>query len=69
MALKRILKESYRLGTAGMVCLILLGTNGFSQNSVTLNVDGANAVVAQEMFGLLMEVTLGRQWKDNGSIL
>jgi alpha-N-arabinofuranosidase len=39
--------------------------NGFGQNTVTFNVDGATAVVAHEVFGLLME-RLGRQWTNNG---
>jgi alpha-N-arabinofuranosidase len=39
----------------------VIALNGFSQNSVTLNVGEAKSVVAQEVFGLLME-RLGRQW-------
>jgi alpha-N-arabinofuranosidase len=45
----------------------LLMMNGFSQSTVTFNVDGATAVVANEIFGLLME-RLGRQWGGQGGI-
>ncbi|MBN1759454.1 MAG: hypothetical protein JW863_14090 [Chitinispirillaceae bacterium] len=68
MDLKGILKNRGKFGAAGMLCFTLLGTNGYGQNSVTFNVGEPIAVVEQEVFGLLMEVTLGRQWKGNGSI-
>jgi alpha-N-arabinofuranosidase len=45
----------------------VIALNGFSQNTVTLNVGEAKSVVAQEVFGLLME-RLGRQWGGQGGI-
>ena len=68
MGLKGILENSGRIVAAGMLCFALLTTDGYSQSSVTYNVGEPIAVVEQEVFGLLMEVTLGRQWKGNGSI-
>jgi alpha-L-arabinofuranosidase len=41
--------------------------NGFGENAVTFDVTKAEAVVAHEVFGLLME-RLGRQWGGQGSI-
>jgi alpha-L-arabinofuranosidase len=46
--------------------IALLILNGFSQSTVTFNLDGATAVVSQEIFGLLME-RLGRQWTGSGN--
>ncbi len=68
MYLRSVLKNSGIIIAAAMVCIVLLATEGYSQNAVTLNVNEATAVVEQEVFGLLMEVTLGRQWKGQGSI-
>jgi alpha-N-arabinofuranosidase len=50
-----------------MLCIAATAMNGFSQSSITFNVDGATAVVPQEIFGLLME-RLGRQWDGQGAI-
>lgn len=49
------------------LCLFIGGflVSGSGQSTMTFNVDGANAVVAHEVFGLLME-RLGRQWTNNG---
>jgi alpha-N-arabinofuranosidase len=41
--------------------------SGYSQSTVTINVDGATNVVPKTMFGSLME-RLGRQWSGQGSI-
>ncbi len=43
----------------------MIAFNGYSQSSATFNVGDAKSVVAQEVFGLLME-RLGRQWTNNG---
>ncbi|HEX2956420.1 MAG TPA: alpha-L-arabinofuranosidase C-terminal domain-containing protein, partial [Chitinispirillaceae bacterium] len=43
----------------------VMAINGFSQSSVTFNVDGASTVVPPSIYGVLMEI-LGRQFKNNG---
>lgn len=52
-------------GVVIFLCMALFTVNGFSQNTVTFNVDGATTVIPKEVFGLLME-RLGRQWTSNG---
>lgn len=47
------------------LCIALFAINGFSQSTVTFNLDGATATINKEIFGLLME-RLGRQWTNNG---
>ena len=50
-----------------MFFITVLVMNGYSQSTVTFNVDGATTEVAQEIFGLLME-RLGKQWDGQGAI-
>jgi alpha-N-arabinofuranosidase len=63
MIFSQIKKVSLMLCVAGIV------VGGFSQSSVTFNVNGAADTVQKEMFGVLME-RLGRQWGNgtNGGI-
>jgi alpha-N-arabinofuranosidase len=49
-------KRRYIITLLGVIAL-----NGYSQNTVTFNVNDAKSVVAQEVFGVLME-RIGRQW-------
>jgi alpha-N-arabinofuranosidase len=48
-----------------VVFIAVIMVNGFGQSKITFDVDGANTVIANEIFGLLME-RLGRQWTNNG---
>jgi len=57
-------KKALQCITLGVV---LLSVSGYSQNTVTLNVDGAKDSIANEVFGILME-RLGRQWGGQGGI-
>ncbi|MBN1306689.1 MAG: T9SS type A sorting domain-containing protein [Chitinispirillaceae bacterium] len=50
-----------------MLFVALAAIRGYSQNSVTFNVDGAKTVINKEIFGVLME-RLGRQWDGQGAI-
>jgi len=52
-----------------MLCVAGIVVSGFSQSTVTFNVNGAADTVQKEMFGVLME-RLGRQWGNgtNGGI-
>ncbi len=47
--------------------IALVVMNGYSKSSVTFDVAGAETVIPQEIFGLLME-RLGRQWSGQGAI-
>ena len=58
-----VFRHSAKKYIIGFIAVIII--NGFGQSTVTFNVDGANAVIAHEVFGLLME-RLGRQWTNNG---
>lgn len=49
-------KRKYILTLLGVIVF-----NGYGQNTVTFNVNEAKSVVANEVFGVLMEI-LGRQW-------
>jgi alpha-N-arabinofuranosidase len=49
-------RKKYIITLLGVIAL-----NGYSQNTVTFNVTDAKSVVAQEVFGVLMEI-IGRQW-------
>jgi alpha-N-arabinofuranosidase len=51
----------------GALCVATLVLNGFSQSTVTFNVNNATDTVYKEMFGVLME-RLGRQWNGTGAI-
>lgn len=53
--------------TAVFLIMTFFILNGFGKNTVTFDVTKAEAVVAHEVFGLLME-RLGRQWSGKGSI-
>lgn len=41
--------------------IAMMVINGYSQSTITFNVDGANTVIPKEIYGVLME-RLGRQW-------
>jgi alpha-N-arabinofuranosidase len=52
----------YRRTKHGVLALIaMMGLNGFSQSSVTFNVDSATTEIPPGIYGVLME-QLGRQW-------
>jgi alpha-N-arabinofuranosidase len=59
----------HRVSLVSVLIASIFITNLYSQNSATFDVGQAKSVVAQEVFGLLME-RLGRQWatQDNSGI-
>jgi alpha-N-arabinofuranosidase len=50
-----------------IVFATMMAINGYSQSTITFNVDGATTVIPKEIYGVLME-KLGRQWTGQGAI-
>ncbi len=64
---KKYFSSIDKLVIASTLYVAVLVLNGYSQSSVTINVNDAADVVPKELFGVLME-RLGRQWNGNGGI-
>lgn len=66
---KQILHSIGRSVIFGALCVVFFVPQGYSQSTVTVNINGATNVIPNQLFGTLME-RLGRQWGNgtNGGI-